>query len=413
MKTDMILVGITISLLLALPAAASDYTLEIFGNANEDDTINMQDVTYTELIILEYRDKTELSDAKYDSKINMQDVTQIELVILGKEKELTILDSAERVVTVNKPVQRVIALADLEVFEVIKAQDKIVGVYSQILTDKMFPEWSEVPGVGHLHSPDCEAIVSLNPDLVVTKERFASGIDEKLPDSIAVAGLDIYKAGTLIEEMEQLGYILDKEDEVDHYIDGFHDTYIDLIKERVEGLAEEKRPKVYVERRGTTAYKTYGNLYIHPRLVDRAGGKYLFADIEQYKLDADPEEVVMRNPDIIIKYIRPMDVGYDEDLFKIEAARARDEIINRPELANVNAVKNGMVYVFDFELTVGSTYPIVIAYWAKLFHPDIFEDLDPEAVHEEYLTEYKGVDLGSLPFDMNDEIWVYPPLEES
>jgi iron complex transport system substrate-binding protein len=31
----------TISLLLALPAAASDYTLGVFGNANEDDTVNM------------------------------------------------------------------------------------------------------------------------------------------------------------------------------------------------------------------------------------------------------------------------------------------------------------------------------------------------------------------------------------
>ena len=69
------LVGIALAmLLLALPVAASDYTLGIFGNANEDDTINMQDVTYTELIILEYRDRTELSDAKYDDRINMQEV---------------------------------------------------------------------------------------------------------------------------------------------------------------------------------------------------------------------------------------------------------------------------------------------------------------------------------------------------
>ncbi|RZN31700.1 MAG: hypothetical protein EF813_12275 [Methanosarcinales archaeon] len=34
----------------------------------------MQDVTYIELIILEYRDETELADAKHDSRINMQDV---------------------------------------------------------------------------------------------------------------------------------------------------------------------------------------------------------------------------------------------------------------------------------------------------------------------------------------------------
>ena len=81
MKTNTILFGITMLFLLALPAAASDYTLGVFGNANEDDTINMQDVTYTELIILEYRDQTELADGKHDGKINMQDVTQIELVI--------------------------------------------------------------------------------------------------------------------------------------------------------------------------------------------------------------------------------------------------------------------------------------------------------------------------------------------
>ena len=103
MKTT-ILYGIAVGLMLlvccALPAQASDYTLGVFGNANEDDTINMQDVTYTELIILEYRDKTDLADAKYDGKINMQDVTPIELVILGREKEITVTDGADRIVTV-------------------------------------------------------------------------------------------------------------------------------------------------------------------------------------------------------------------------------------------------------------------------------------------------------------------------
>ncbi len=46
MRLNTPLIGIVLCLLLlALPAAASDYTLSIYGNANEDDTINMQDVT--------------------------------------------------------------------------------------------------------------------------------------------------------------------------------------------------------------------------------------------------------------------------------------------------------------------------------------------------------------------------------
>ena len=62
-----ILTGIIVSMLLLTSSAAAseDCTLAIFGNANEDETINMQDVTYTELIILEYRDKTEFADGKY------------------------------------------------------------------------------------------------------------------------------------------------------------------------------------------------------------------------------------------------------------------------------------------------------------------------------------------------------------
>ena len=65
-------------MLLISPASASDSTLEIFGNANEDNTRNMQDVTYTELIILEYKDETQLADAKYDGEIDILDVTQSE-----------------------------------------------------------------------------------------------------------------------------------------------------------------------------------------------------------------------------------------------------------------------------------------------------------------------------------------------
>jgi iron complex transport system substrate-binding protein len=53
MKTKVVLlVGLALcTMLLVSPALASDVdTLEIYGNANEDDTIDMRDLTYVKLI---------------------------------------------------------------------------------------------------------------------------------------------------------------------------------------------------------------------------------------------------------------------------------------------------------------------------------------------------------------------------
>jgi iron complex transport system substrate-binding protein len=92
-------------LLLTLPAAASDYTLEIFGNANEDEVLDMRDVTYIKLVIFGKKPATDFADANYDGKISMLDIGQTKLIILGKEKKLTIIDMNDRTVTVSKPIE--------------------------------------------------------------------------------------------------------------------------------------------------------------------------------------------------------------------------------------------------------------------------------------------------------------------
>ena len=62
-----------------------DFSLALIipGDANGDGNVNMQDVTYTELIILGYFDPTPGADANGDGSTNMGDVTTIELMILG------------------------------------------------------------------------------------------------------------------------------------------------------------------------------------------------------------------------------------------------------------------------------------------------------------------------------------------
>jgi iron complex transport system substrate-binding protein len=410
------LVGIAMTMLLlccTLPAAASDYTLEIFGNANEDDTINMQDVTYTELIILEYRDKTELSDAKYDDKINMQDVTQIELVILGKEKELTLIDSHEgyprNIVTVDKPVEGMIPFADNQAdgIKVLGAVDKVIGVGTEI-QDKpvLYPVMSELPCVGGVWGagPDIEAIISLNPDILLTYE-FRPG-PEVLDDKLAGTDINVVRLTFDIDmpQFEIMGYILDKRDEAEEFID-FFDSHIGSIEEQTEGLTDDEKPTVYIE--WCQPYLAFNKLSGAGQMCEMAGGINIAADLtgvgSPHSLTIDPEWVVAENPDIIIK-IPSRGTGYDvDDVAGIKAAR--DDIMSRPGWNYIKAVETGNVYLLTIELHDGPHAVVAAQYYAKWFHPELFEEMDPQAFHQEYLDRFMGID-----YDVKEHgIFVYHP----
>ena len=68
-------------LLASVPSAVG---AQFFGDANEDGTIDIKDVTYVKLIIFGKKSPTELADANQDGRINVGDVIQIKLIILRK-----------------------------------------------------------------------------------------------------------------------------------------------------------------------------------------------------------------------------------------------------------------------------------------------------------------------------------------
>ena len=398
MKTSILakIAMIMLLLAIALPAAASDYTLGVFGNANEDDTINMQDVTYTELIILEYRDETDLADAKYDGKINMQDVTQIELVILGKEKELTLLDTAGNTVTVKKPVERVVVLNHYagRLIRSLGAKDRIIGIMLTFAVEPychFWPDLKDVPVVsGHMaRQPDYEAIMELEPDVLFSfvGSGDPEGLVEKLePAGISVVLLDCSHTETYLEETRKLGYILDKKDTAEEYLE-FRQSIFDLVEERVEGLEPDEKKTVYYEFMG--AYQTNGGGSRIDAVIQKSGGINVFGDIYQHSFEVDPEELLERDPDVIFKDMHTTP-GYPmTDTSTLE--EAREEMLSRPGWDELTAVKNDEVYVGSREAFVWIGGAMGVCHISKWLYPDLFEDLSPETFRKEYMGDWQGV----------------------
>jgi iron complex transport system substrate-binding protein len=412
MKTKIVmLVGIALcTMLLMSPALASDAgTLEIYGNANEDDTIDMRDLTYVKLVFFGKKPETELADAKYDGKINPLDFIQIKLIIVGKEKEITVVDTVGRAVTIEKPLERIAVLNwnTLEVMRSLKQEKgRIICVSkSTIGKEEFFPEFKDCPNAGNAWRPDIEKILELEPDAVfLYATHFKTSCDEvqeKLENAgITVVRFDCFKPEDYLDELNKLGYIFDKEKEAEDFVE-FYERCLNSIKEKVEVIPEDENPRVYVEGFGNP-YKIGGKGTALHQIIEMAGGKNIFSDISGYKV-IDKEEVMLRDPEIIVKqgYARGK-YGYNTDditwLQDIGAERA-----GRIELANVSAVKDERVYVIIKELTGGKHF-IAITYMAKWFYPELFEGLDPKAIHQEYLTRFQGLD-----YDLDEHgVFVYP-----
>ena len=390
-------------------ASEDDYVLDIYGNANEDDTIDMGDVVYIKLAIFGKKSKTELCDAKYDGRINVLDVIQTKLIILGKEKELTVIDSTDRVVTVKKPIERLISAnsGGTEALRSIKATDKLVAVDYYAAKGGMggvyFPEFVGYPNLGR--PLDYEVLFNLQPDLVLLSASTRSDTDyekiKELDPKIAVFRHYYTLMESCVDEIRKLGYILDRKDEADEFIN-FYEGWLNSIEERVKEIPEEDKTRVYYEH-GVRDYLTCGPGFggYHDNLI-AAGGKNIFSDLVDC-VNVDPEEVMKRNPEVIIKMGRGV-YGVDDVTVLSDQ---RDEIMNRPELAGVTAVKTGRVYMLSRDICccggLGGNF-VAIGYMAKWLHPDMFKDIDPKETHQEYLTRFQGLD-----YDLDEHsAFVYP-----
>ena len=394
-------------------SSEDDYVLGIYGNANEDDTIDMRDLTYVKLIFFGKKPETELADAKYDGKINPLDFVQIKLIIVGKEKELTVVqylgtppDITEEPITIKMPIERMVALSGYacEALCVFGAEDRIVGVGTY--TKKM-GEIAELikdkEEVGSGLNPDIEKVISLEPDVVIAytllswyRPETYKVIKKQLDSAgIPIFLTDFYKPGKYAREFRVLGWLMNKPERAEELIN-FEDRIHKQIRDVVSEIPESEKPRVcysphyaYKELEvGIAGTGTDGD-----RRIVENGGVNVFEDIEGYQY-VDTEAVIDKNPEVFIKDVYTgwggfVECGYNaEDSSTLE--QARDKITSRTGWDHITAVKNGDVYIVCTH--AASIHPCIFdSYIAKWLHPDRFKDLDPIKIHADWLNEFLGI----------------------
>ena len=391
-------------------ASEDDYVLGIYGNGNEDDTIDMGDVVYTKLAIFGKKPKTELCDAKYDGRINVLDVIQTKLIILGKEKELTVVDANGEDVTVSMPLERIVMLnwRAAEGIRALGAKDRIAGV-PEYMTDKyvFFPDLCEKPSVGKQTDPDIEVILTLNPDSIFAYEGTPS--KEKLEDKLVGTDIVVIRFNfytTIREDMDILGYLLGERENALEYL-RWYDRCWDEVDEVVSGIAEDDKPDVFlfasrsITETTCTAYGQGSGIH---EICERAGGKNIAAELKGWT-KVEVEWVIQQDLERSIEVMLGVGVtgGYESDDTSI-VEEHYNKIVGLLGFSEITAVRNNRVHLIDHNIAASPVEPVALVYLAKWFYPEQFADLDPEATHQEYVDRFCGID-----FDVTKHgVFVYP-----
>jgi len=336
-----------------------------------------------------------------------------EIKHIHEEYPRTIIDTKDREVTIYKPVETVGCTISqhLETLRTLKVPLEMVVIADHTSNEySYFSDFGNVPSLGHFYEPDAEAIVEAKPDLLIVHPGSGSGrfgaffepFMEKMEGTgITIACFACSRPDIYSEEVEKLGLLFEHEEEAEEFLD-FYEGVIETVETRTKDLAEEERPKVYCE---SDRYKTSNN-NIDP--IEMAGGRFIF-DFGCQATEIDAEAVVTADPDVIIRLLSEEEPDGKMADDTVQAEQIRNEILSRPELENVKAVKDGDVYLVASPLWTylpysGCRHFIGVAYVAKVLHPELFEDLDPQAIHQQYLSEFQGLDC-----DLEERgVFVYP-----
>ena len=273
---------------------------------------------------------------------------------------IEITDQAGRVVTLDAIPQRIVSLApsNTEILFALGLNDSIVGV----------TDWCDYPlealekdSIGDFYPPNIEAIVAMEPDLVVAANIHK---DEYVPQmeslGLKVIVLDPKTVDEVIDAIAIAGEATGTEDAASQLAEDMQ-ARIDDVQSLVSGLSEEEIPRVFYVI-WHDPLMTVGNDTLQDEVIQLAGGQNIFDDLSGYPV-VDLETILDRDPQVII-------VGSGHD---VEQDATFQWVQNEARLRDTEAAREGMIFKIDADLVDRPGPRIVdgIEEMLELIHPEL------------------------------------------
>ncbi|MBV9599569.1 MAG: ABC transporter substrate-binding protein [Chloroflexi bacterium] len=276
---------------------------------------------------------------------------------------LTITDDSGVSTTFAAPPRRVVSLNPgfTEITFALGHGDALVGVDSY---SDFPPEAQNIqPRLTAFPNPSVEAIVDLQPDLVLTLAESDDVIAQLRAQGVHVVKLFPKDYDATVEVVRSLGRLYGSPD-AGEAIASDMSSRRDAV---VAAVADAPRPRVYEELDASQPDMPFaaGPNGFYGQLIDLAGGTNIFADLPADVGRVSAESIVQRDPEVII--LTDSDLPFNP--------QSPDMVRTRPGWDVITAVRNGAIYSVPGSLysTPGPRLAMGLEDLARLLHPDRFQ----------------------------------------
>jgi len=242
--------------------------------------------------------------------------------------------------------------------------DRVVGVTNFC----NYPEAAQsVAKIGGFSNPSLEAIVALEPDLVVGSwGNPMEMVDQIQRLHIRWIGIKIQSVEDVLTAILTIGKQTGKKEEAEQLVEGFRKR-IRRITERTEQLSPEQRPRVFWGGWNEPIYTAGPGSFIND-LIEMAGGRNIAGDAKQPWPRYGLETIVAADPEVFL-------CGHDPEGYATDA-EALSALRTCRGWKDITAVKTGRVYLMrsDAFLRPGPRLVDALEQMAATIHPNVMNN---------------------------------------
>ncbi|SFB89838.1 iron complex transport system substrate-binding protein [Marinospirillum celere] len=252
---------------------------------------------------------------------------------------LEVTDAAGRSIQLEKPAERIISLAPhlTENLFAVGAGDQLVGAVSY----SDYPEAAlQVPRVGNYNQLDLEAIIALQPDLILA---WHSGNPRNQVERLERLGLRVFYSEArsfeeITQELQQLGQLTGHQSQAEEVTRTFDEGISTLTRQYAD-----KQPVEVFYQIWEQPLMTINGKHMISQMLALCGGKNIYASSSSLTPRIDRESLLAANPEVIMGGSDPSQQQPPEWLMKWTA------------FSQLQAVQLGNLFTVDSSLVTRPT----------------------------------------------------------